>query len=81
MGFPERLYITDVVLARSFFRAEATHRKLPLHWAHRLEVLSPSHMSCSLNSLKGDNLRDILGTTIGVVKGDTESLDYSSHKP
>ena len=31
-------------------------------------------MGCSLNSLHGL----IQGTTIGVIKGDTRSLDYSS---
>ena len=33
-------------------------------------------MSYSLNSLKGD----IWGTTIGDIKGDTRSLDYSSYR-
>ena len=37
-------------------------------------------MSYSLNSLKGGYIRIILGTTIGVFKGDTRSLDYSSYK-
>ena len=32
-------------------------------------------MSYSLNSLKGD----IQGTTIGVIKGNTRSLDYGSY--
>ena len=32
-------------------------------------------MSCSLNSLKGV----IYGNTIGVIEGDTRSLDCSSH--
>ena len=35
-------------------------------------------MSCSLNSLKGVIWGIILGTTIGLIKGDTRSLDYSS---
>ena len=33
-------------------------------------------MSYSLNSLKGD----YIGTTIGDIKGDTRSLDYSSYR-
>ena len=36
-------------------------------------------MSHSLNSLKGGYIGDYIGTTIGVVKGDTRSLDYSLH--
>ena len=36
-------------------------------------------MSYSLNSLKGVIWGIILGTTIGVIKGDTRSLDYSSN--
>ena len=36
------------------------------------------HMSYSLNSLKGGYIGDCIGTTIGVIKGDTRSLDYSS---
>ena len=39
-----------------------------------------THMSHSLNSLKGGYIRDYIGTTIGVIKGDTRSLDYSSHR-
>ena len=35
------------------------------------------HVSYSLNSLKGV----IWGTTIGVIKGDTRSLGYSSCQP
>ena len=38
-----------------------------------------SHMSHSLNSLKGGYIGVIQGTTIGVIKGDTRSLDYSSY--
>ena len=34
-------------------------------------------MSYGLNSIKGDDR----GTTIRVIKGDTRSLDYSSHRP
>ena len=34
-------------------------------------------MSYSLNSLKGGYIGN--GTTIGVIKGDTRSLDYSSY--
>ena len=36
-------------------------------------------MSYSLNSLKGAIYGNIYGTTIGVIKGDTRSLDYSSY--
>ena len=36
-------------------------------------------MSYSLNSLKGGYIGIIYGTTIGVIKGDTRSLDYSSY--
>ena len=36
-------------------------------------------MSYSLNSLKGGYIGDYMGTTIGVIKGDTRSLDSSSH--
>ena len=36
-------------------------------------------MSHSLNSLKGDIWGIRKGTTIGVIKGDTRSLDYSSY--
>ena len=35
------------------------------------------HISYSLNSLKGGISGIILGTTIGLIKGDTRSLDYS----
>ena len=35
-------------------------------------------MSHNLNSLKGVIWGIIYGTTIGVIKGDTRSLDYSS---
>ena len=34
-------------------------------------------MSHSLNSLKGGYIGDYIGTTMGVIKGDTRSLDYS----
>ena len=34
-------------------------------------------MSYSLNSLKGGYIGDYIGTTMGVIKGDTRSLDYS----
>ena len=37
-----------------------------------------THVSYSLNSLKGVYIGDYIGTTIGVIKGDTRSLDYSS---
>ena len=38
-------------------------------------------MSYTLNSLKGVIWGIIYGTTIGVIRRDTRSLDYSSHKP
>ena len=37
------------------------------------------HMYYSLNSLKGGYLGDYVGATIGVIKGDTRSLDYGSY--
>ena len=37
---------------------------------------SVSNMSHSLNSLKGVIQEIIWGTTIGVIKGDTRSVDY-----
>ena len=36
-------------------------------------------MSYSLNSFKGVNMGNLIGTTIGVIKGDTRSLDYGSY--
>ena len=36
-------------------------------------------MSYSLNSLKGGYIKDYIGTTIGVIKGDTRSLENGSH--
>ena len=37
-------------------------------------------MSYSLNSLKGDYIGEYIGDYyIGVIKGDTRSLDYSSY--
>ena len=36
-------------------------------------------MSHCLNSLKGDYIGDYIGNTIGVIKEDTRSLDYSSY--
>ena len=42
---------------------------------HYEEKFGKPYMSHSLNSLKGI----IWGTTIGVIKGDTRSLDYSSY--
>ena len=38
-----------------------------------------NYMSYSLNSLKGRYIGDYIGTTMGVMKGDTMSLDYSSY--
>ena len=35
-------------------------------------------MSHSLNSIKDDYVRDYIGTAIGVIKGDTRSLDLGS---
>ena len=35
-------------------------------------------MSYSLNFLKGGSTGDYMGITIGVIKGDTRSLDYIS---
>ena len=37
-------------------------------------------MSCSLNFLKGVIWGIIYGITIGVIKGDTRSLDYGSYR-
>ena len=36
-------------------------------------------MSYSLNSLKGGYIGGYIRTTIGLIKGDTRSLDYSSY--
>ena len=36
------------------------------------------HVSYSPNSLKGGYIGEIYGTIIGVIKGDTRSLDYGS---
>ena len=36
-------------------------------------------MSGSLNSLKGGYIEDYIGTTMGVIEGDTRSLDHSSY--
>ena len=36
------------------------------------------YVSFSLNSVKGDYIREYIGTTIGIIKGDTRMLDYSS---
>ena len=38
-----------------------------------------AQMSYSLNSLNGGYVRDYMGTTTGVIKGDTRSSDYSSN--
>ena len=38
-------------------------------------------MYYSLNSLKGGYIGDDIGTTIGIIKGDTRSLDYGSYVP
>ena len=44
------------------------------------EALPNPYMSHSLNSLKEGYIGDYLGTTIGLIKGDTRSLDYSSYE-
>ena len=36
-----------------------------------------TRMSYSQNSFKGGFLGDYIGTSIGLIKGDTRSLDYS----
>ena len=36
-------------------------------------------MSYCLNSLQGVYIGDYMGGTIGVIKGDTRSVDYGSH--
>ena len=38
-------------------------------------------MTFSLNSLKGGYIGDYIGTTIGVIKWDTRSLDNGSYNP
>ena len=42
---------------------------------HRLSA----HFLCSAS--KGDHIGDLRGTIIGIIKGDTRSLDYSSYTP
>ena len=42
-------------------------------------ILVEDHMNPSLNSLKGVLQGIIYNSTIGVIKGDTRSLDYCSH--
>ena len=37
-------------------------------------------MCYSLNSLKGGYIGDHIGGSIGVIKGDTRSLDYGSYE-
>ena len=37
------------------------------------------YMSQSLNSLKGAYIRSYIGTSVGVTKGDTRSLDHVSY--
>ena len=39
---------------------------------------APVHLNHSLNSLKGGYVADYIRSNIGVIKGDTRSLDYSS---
>ena len=41
---------------------------------------SPAHVNYDLNSFKGVIQQIILRSIIGVIKGDTRSLDYSSCK-
>ena len=43
-------------------------------------LLHRGYMSYSLNSLKGGYKGDYIGGIIGVIKGDTRSLDYSSYE-
>ena len=38
-----------------------------------------NYMSYSLNSLKGGYIGDYIGTTMGVIKGDTGSLNFCSY--
>ena len=47
--------------------------------APRAPSMRVQYMSYNLNSLKGDYTGIVQGTTIGVIKGDTRSLDYSSY--
>ena len=42
--------------------------------------LVQAHMSYTLNSFNGVMKGIIYGTTVGVIEGDTRSLDYSSLK-
>ena len=62
-------------------RGDGGEKHICSSWALFSDLLVPTmllhkatlHISYSLNSLKGD----YKGTTIGVIKGDTSSLDYS----
>ena len=51
-------------------------------WAYRLQrtlvLFSPCHLGHTLNSLRGLYRGLYRGTTIGVIKGDTRSLDNGS---
>ena len=48
-------------------------------WGPHHEGQGASHqLSHSLNSLKGDYIGEYMGTNIGVIKGDTRSLDSGS---
>ena len=48
----------------------------------RLSCLHRIYTSCSLNSLRGVFIWGIIeGTFLEAMKGDTQSLDYSSYDP
>ena len=67
-----------------FFReTQDSHRESPSTKAARQSWRRGllGYMSYSLNSLKGVNKRILLGTTIGLIKGDTRSLDYNPYNP
>ena len=44
-----------------------------------IHITCCTHMSYSLNSLKGDIWGILWGTTIGAIRGDTRSLDNGSY--
>ena len=58
--------------------AQILHQPLDHGYLGMLRTQGFLHMGCSLNSLKGV-IRDYIGTTIGLIKGDTRSLDSSSY--
>ena len=57
-----------------------TKGRLMMQTQKRITALTTSHLSYSLNSLKGVIEGIIYGTTIGVIKGDTRSLDDSIYE-